>query len=163
YLEQFEAGATRLGTHVHWARDADEHNAVVYDILRAHKVKSVIKSKSMHQEECGMTPYLQRRGIEVTESDLGERIQQLSHDTPYVRSGVARVCAREMGSAPEPPPPPHLAGALRQTARPGFRAADAGTTGANFAVAETGGFVVCPNGANADIGASVPPLHVASI
>ena len=36
-------------------------------------------------------------------------------------------------------------------------------TGANFAVAETGGFVVCTNEGNADIGASVPPLHIASI
>jgi L-lactate dehydrogenase complex protein LldF len=50
YLEQFEANATRLGTHVHWARDAEEHNAVVYDVLQAHKVKSLIKSKSMLQE-----------------------------------------------------------------------------------------------------------------
>src|SRR5262249_28898985 len=82
YLEQFEANATKLGTHVHWARDAAEHNAVVHDILHAHRVKSLIKSKSMLQEECGMTPYLQKRGIEVTESDLGERIQQLSNDPP---------------------------------------------------------------------------------
>jgi L-lactate utilization protein LutC len=82
YLEQFEANATKLGTHIHWARDAEEHNAVVYDILNAHKVRALIKSKSMLQEECGMTPYLQRRGIEVTESDLGERIQQLSHEPP---------------------------------------------------------------------------------
>jgi L-lactate dehydrogenase complex protein LldF len=56
YLEQFERNATKLGTHVHWARDAEEHNTVVYDILSAHGVKSVIKSKSMLQEECGMTP-----------------------------------------------------------------------------------------------------------
>ena len=82
YLEEFEANATKLGTHVHWARDADEHNAVVYDVLNAHRVKSLIKSKSMLQEECGMTPYLQKRGIEVTESDLGERIQQLSDEPP---------------------------------------------------------------------------------
>src|SRR6201987_2515395 len=33
YLEQFEANATKLGTYVHWARDAAEHNAVVCDIL----------------------------------------------------------------------------------------------------------------------------------
>ena len=30
YLEEFEANATKLGTHVHWARDAEEHNAVVH-------------------------------------------------------------------------------------------------------------------------------------
>src|SRR5271170_6990734 len=54
YLEQFEANATKLGTHVHWARDAAEHNATVYDILESHGVQSLIKSKSMLQEECGM-------------------------------------------------------------------------------------------------------------
>src|SRR5207245_9701585 len=31
-LEQFEANATKLGTHVHWARDADEHITIAYDI-----------------------------------------------------------------------------------------------------------------------------------
>jgi L-lactate dehydrogenase complex protein LldF len=59
--------------------------------------------------------------------------------------------------------PHHLAEAMRQAARPRFMAADAGMTGANFAVAETGGFVVCTNEGNADMGASVPPLHIASI
>jgi L-lactate dehydrogenase complex protein LldF len=33
YLEEFEANATMLGTQVHWARDANEHNAVVYEVL----------------------------------------------------------------------------------------------------------------------------------
>ena len=36
-------------------------------------------------------------------------------------------------------------------------------TGANFAVAETGSFVVCTNEGNADLSANVPPLHIASI
>ena len=70
YLEQFEENATKLGTQVHWARDAEEHNEVVHDILSRHGVKSLIKSKSMLQEECGLTPYLEKRGIEVAESDL---------------------------------------------------------------------------------------------
>ena len=36
-------------------------------------------------------------------------------------------------------------------------------TGANFAIAETGSFVVCTNEGNADLGANLPPLHIASI
>src|SRR5262249_51874866 len=119
------------------------------------------------QEECGMTPYLQRRGIEVTESDLGERIQQLSDEPPShivvpaihkLRSDVAALFARELGTDPGDSAH-YLAEAMRQNARPRFLAADAGMTGANFAVAETGGFVVCTNEGNADIGAAVPPLR----
>ena len=33
YLEEFEARAIENGAHVHWARDATEHNQIVYDIL----------------------------------------------------------------------------------------------------------------------------------
>ncbi len=145
---------------------------MVYDILQAHGVKSLIKSKSMLQEECGMTPYLQKRGIEVTESDLGERIQQLSDEAPShivvpaihkLRSDVAALFAKDIGTDPKDSDPHHLAEAMRQAARPRFLAADAGMTGANFAVAETGGFVVSTNEGNADMGASLPPLHIVSI
>jgi L-lactate dehydrogenase complex protein LldF len=172
YLEQFEQNATKLGAHVHWARDAEEHNETVFDILQSHGVKSLIKSKSMLQEECGMTPYLQKRGIEVTESDLGERIQQLSNEAPShivvpaihkLRSDVAELFARDLGTDPKNSDPHYLTEAMRQNARPRFMSAGAGMTGANFAIAETGGFVVCTNEGNADIGASVPPIHVASI
>src|ERR1700741_2293347 len=172
YLEQFEANATKHGTHGHSARDAEGHNAVVYDILQPHRVKSLIKSKSMLQEECGMTPYLQKRGIEVTESDLGERIQQLSHEPPShivvpaihkLRSDVAALFAKDIGTDPKDSDPHHLTESMRENARPRFLKADAGMTGGNFAVAETGGFVVCTNEGNADMGASLPPLHIASI
>jgi L-lactate dehydrogenase complex protein LldF len=169
YLEQFEANATKLGTHVHWARDAAEHNTIVHDLLEARGVTSLIKSKSMLQEECGMTPFLERRGIEVTESDLGERIQQLSGEPPShivvpaihkLRSDVAELFATELGSDRANADPHYLNEAMRLNARPRFLAA---MTGGNFAIAETGGFVVCTNEGNADIGASVPPLHIASI
>ena len=40
-------------------------------------------------------------------------------------------------------------------------AAQAGITGVNFAVAETGGLVVCTNEGNADLGVALPPLHIA--
>jgi L-lactate dehydrogenase complex protein LldF len=172
YLVQFEENATKRGAHVHWARDGEEHNAVVRDILRAHGAKTLIKSKSMLQEECGLTEYLAERGIEVTESDLGERIQQLSHERPShivlpaihkLRTDVAQLFARDLGTDPRNSDPRYLTEAMRENARPRFLAADAGMTGANFAVAETGGFVVCTNEGNADITASVPRLHVASI
>src|SRR5262249_3201936 len=127
YLEQFEANAQRCGTQVHWARDADEHNTIVLEILQAHRVQSLIKSKSMLQDECGMTPYLEARGIEVTESDLGERIQQLSDEPPShivvpaihkLRTDVAALFAKDIGTDPKDSDPHHLAQAMRQNAPP---------------------------------------------
>lgn len=172
YLEMFEKNATERGAIVHWARDAQEHNEIVYGILQNRKVSEVIKSKSMLQEECGMVPFLEERGIVVTESDLGERIQQLSHEPPAhivmpaiekTTDDVAKLFAETIGTDPNNNDPHSLAEAMRNNARPRFLRAQAGMTGANFAVAETGTFVVCTNEGNADIGASVPPLHIASI
>jgi L-lactate dehydrogenase complex protein LldF len=172
YLEQFADNAERRGARVHWAIDAAEHNNIVHSILREHGVSELIKSKSMLQEECGMTNFLQNRGIRVTESDLGERIQQLDGQPPShivipaihkTRRDVAQVFARNIGTDPNNDDPHYLTEAMRNNARPRFLAAGAGMTGGNFAIAETGTFVVCTNEGNADIGAAVPPLHIASI
>ena len=172
YLEEFEANATMRGARVHWAIDGAEHNEIVYSILQAHGVKELIKSKSMLQEECGMAPYLETRGIKVIESDLGERIQQLDGQPPShivfpaihkTRQDVAKLFARTIGTDPANDDPHFLTEVMRNNARPRFLAAGAGMTGGNFAIAETGTFVVCTNEGNADIGAAVPPLHIASI
>lgn len=172
YLEQFEAAAIANGVHVHWAADAAEHNRIVHAILRDHGAKTLIKSKSMLTEECGMRSYMASVGIEVIETDLGERIQQLDNEDPShivvpavhkLRGDVAEVFARAFGTDPNNDDVHYLAEQQRHATRPLILGADAGMTGANFAIAETGGFVVCTNEGNADLSANVPPLHIASI
>jgi len=172
YLEEFERNAVKNGVKVHWARDAAEHNQIVYEILAAVEAKTLVKSKSMLTEECDMRPFLERRGIEVIETDLGERIQQLDDEPPShivvpavhkLRGDVSAVFARTLGTEPGNEDVNYLAESQRRTTRPYFLRADAGMTGANFAIAETGGFVVCTNEGNADLSASLPKLHIASI
>jgi len=172
YLDQFEQTARANGIHVHWAKDAEEHNKIVHGILRDHGTKSLIKSKSMLTEECGFRQYMASVGIEVIETDLGERIQQLDDEDPShivvpavhkLRTDVAEVFSRTIGTDPENSDVHYLAEAQREATRPLILNADAGMTGANFVVAETGSFVVCTNEGNADLSANVPPLHIASI
>lgn len=172
YLTQFADNAAKRGAIVHWARDGQEHNDIVYSILQSRQITEIIKSKSMLQEECGMVPFLEKHGITVTESDLGERIQQLDHQPPAhivmpaiekTTADIARIFAKNIGTDPDDDDPRSLCEAMRNNARPRFLRAGAGLTGANFAIAETGSFVVCTNEGNADIGTSVPPIHIASI
>jgi L-lactate dehydrogenase complex protein LldF len=172
YLEQFEANAQKSGVHVHWARDAAEHNEIVHAILKDRGAKSLIKSKSMLTEECGFRHYMASVGIEVIETDLGERIQQLDNEDPShvvvpavhkLRTDVAEVFAKTIGTDPGNSDVHYLAEAQRESNRPLILAADAGMTGCNFAVAETGSIVVCTNEGNADLSANVPKLHIASI
>lgn len=171
YLEMFEANAAKNGITVHWAKDASEHNRIVEDLLERRGTKTLIKSKSMLTEECGLRAHLAGAGVEVIETDLGERIQQLDGEDPShivmpavhkTRSDVANVFAASLGTDPGDHDIHHLAEAQRAATRPLVLNADAGLTGANFLVAETGSVVVCTNEGNADLSANVPDLHIVS-
>jgi L-lactate dehydrogenase complex protein LldF len=172
YLEQFEQNATRLGAQVHWARDAEEHNRIVLGILQKHAVRRVVKSKSMLTEECHLNPFLNEHGIDVVDTDLGERIVQLAGEPPShivlpaihkKKEDVGLLFEKFLGTQSGRYEPAYLAEAARAHLREKFMQADAGLTGVNFAIAETGGFVVCTNEGNADLGVSLPKLHIASM
>lgn len=170
YLEEFSKNAEANGVIIHWAKDAKEHNDIVYDILSKHKVKKLVKSKSMLTEECHLNPYLIDKGIDVIESDLGERILQLNHTAPshivmpaihMTRQEVGELFEEKLHTEKGNSDPTYLTRAARASLRNDFLTADAGMTGVNFAVASTGEIVVCTNEGNADMGTSLPDLHIA--
>jgi L-lactate dehydrogenase complex protein LldF len=170
YLEEFEANARRLGAVVHWARDAEEHNRIVHGLLAERGVTRLVKSKSMLTEECHLNPYLEERGIEVVDTDLGERIVQFRREPPshivmpaihLKKEEIGELFHEKLGTEAGASDPKYLTEAARQHLREKFLAAQAGLTGVNFAIAETGGLVVCTNEGNADLGTALPKLHIA--
>jgi L-lactate dehydrogenase complex protein LldF len=163
YLEEFERNAQKRGVTVHWARTPAEHNQIILDILEKHSAKKVVKSKSMLTEECHLNPFLERNGVEVVDTDLGEWIVQLLHQPPshivmpaihIKREEIGDLFHKHIGTDAGATDPPYLVNAARGELRRKFLNADVGITGVNFAIAETGGFVVCTNEGNADLGVS---------
>ena len=172
YLEQFASNAEKNGVIVHWAKDAEEFNATVLAILKEHGVKKMVKSKSMLTEECEMNPYLEPHGIDVVDTDLGERIIQLMHSKPsHIVMPAIHITQEEVGhlfedklkSEPGNYDPTYLTYCARMSLRNEFMTAGAGMTGANFGVAATGDIVVCTNEGNADMSTSMPKLHIAAM
>ena len=172
YLLEFQKNASEKGITVHFAKDALEHNEIVHKILSSHNVKKLVKSKSMLTEECHLNPFLEKRGIEVIDTDLGERIVQLRNEPPshivlpaihLKKSDVSDTFHEKLGTEKGNYDPTYLTRAARAALREDFLTAQAGLTGVNFAIANTGGVVVCTNEGNADMGASVPKLHIASM
>lgn len=170
-LLEFEKNALANGAQVHWAKDAEEYRSIIYDILSSHGVKHYIKSKSMLAEECELNPFLEEKGIEVVESDLGERILQLMDEKPshivmpaihLKREQVGELFEKEMGTEKGNSDPTYLTHAARKNLRQKFIHAEAAMTGGNFAVASTGEVVVCTNEGNADMGTSQPKLQIAA-
>jgi L-lactate dehydrogenase complex protein LldF len=169
-LERLERRLTENGIQVHWAQDAALANAIVLDLLHAAGARSVIKGKSMVTEETGLNEALQEAGIQVVESDLGEYIIQLAQEPPSHivapaihknRREVAELFERFHPQLPYTEDIDRLTGNARQVMREKFADADAGISGVNFAVAETGTLCLVENEGNGRLSTTSPPLHIA--
>ncbi len=172
YLIEFEENALKNGVKVHWAKDGEEHNRIIEEILQSHQVKKVVKSKSMLTEECHLNPHLESKGIEVIDTDLGERIIQLKKEPPshivmpaihLKKEEVSELFHEKWNTEKGNNDPVYLTYQARLSLRKDFLTADAAITGVNFAVAETGEVVVCTNEGNADVGTHIAPLQIHSM
>lgn len=172
YLIQFEANAKANGIHVHWAADAKEHNEIVLSLLQKKGITQMVKSKSMLTEECHLNDYLEKNGIDVIDSDLGERIVQLAKEPPShivlpcihkKKEEIGQIFHEHLGTEAGISDPQVLTETARIHLRETFLTRKSALTGVNFAVAETGEFVVCTNEGNADMGAHLAEIHIASM
>lgn len=171
-LEQFEENAKKNGVHVHWAGDAAEHNRIVESILNKKDITQIVKSKSILTEECGLNHYLEDRGFEVIDTDLGERIIQLIDQPPshivmpavhMKKKEIGEIFHKHLHTEAGSEDPQYLTEAARTHLKDKFHSSEVAITGVNFGIAETGGVVVCTNEGNADLGVHLADVHIASM
>jgi iron-sulfur cluster protein len=168
--EQFTRRLEAVGGEVHFAKDAAEAREIIAQICSnagSHLPRGtrmvVTKSKSMASEEIGLNPYLEGLGMEVVETDLGERMVQLTHTHPshliapaihLTKEDAAKVFGTE-------PTVEAIQQHARESLRQKFIEASVGISGANMAIAETGTIVLVTNEGNADLTTTLPPVHIA--
>ena len=169
-LIAFEKKAIANGINIHWAEDATAHNRIILELIQKNNIQKIVKSKSMLTEECGLNEYLITHGIETIDTDLGERIVQLRNEHPshivlpaihLKKQDVSETFHKYLQTEKGNNDPQYLTEAARQHLRNKFIESEVAITGVNFAVAETGGFVVCTNEGNADMGAHAAKIHIA--
>jgi L-lactate dehydrogenase complex protein LldF len=169
YLEEFVRNAESRGARVHWARDAAEANTIICGVAGEFKARIVVKSKSMTTEETHLNAALEAAGMQVVETDLGEYIIQLAEEPPShiiapaihkTRGQIAELFNAELGM-PLTDDIARLTSTARATLRDRFAAADAGISGVNFAIAETGTIVIVENEGNIRLTTSLPRVHIA--
>jgi L-lactate dehydrogenase complex protein LldF len=170
YLIEFERTAVANGAIVHWAENAEEHNKIVLSIINKNKTQQIVKSKSMLTEECHLNEFLEKNGIDVIDTDLGERIVQLANESPshivlpcihWKKEEIGELFHKHLGTPKGNSDPKFLANAARIHLREKFLTSRVAITGVNFAVAETGEVVVCTNEGNADLGVQLADVHIA--
>jgi iron-sulfur cluster protein len=170
-VEQFKAEAIKAGAVVYEAEDAEDANDYVLKLAQEHKVQHIVKSKSMLGEEIGLREHLEKGGIKVTETDIGEWIVQLAGERPahivgpaihktieQVAELISKATGQELGSDPQA-----LLDAARRALRQTYIDADMGISGANIAIAETGTLVIVTNEGNGCMATTLPPVHVAVV
>jgi len=167
-LESFEARITKRGAHVIWAEDAKQALEEIGKICAEKNCKTLVKSKSMVTEEIHLNKFLEARGIESVETDLGEYIQQLDGEPPYhivtpamhkSKEDVAKLFAEKLGTDPKLTPE-QLTLVARDVLRKKYVEAEVGITGANFIIADIGGIAITENEGNARLSCSMPKTHI---
>jgi len=192
HLSKFIANNEANGVIVHRAKDAWEAIDIVLRIAKdipqrrrehgedtrnisVHPRSSVVnpilvaKSKSMVSEEIELNHALEKEGIRVVETDLGEYIVQLRHERPshiitpaahLKKEQVAQLFHEKLG-IPYTEDIPTLTATARRVLREVFLTADIGLSGVNFGVAETGALCIVTNEGNARMVTSLPKTHIA--
>jgi len=169
HLETLEANVQDRGGQVHWADTGEDACRTIVELLRQRGLGRVVKSKSMTSEEIHLNEALSEAGIEVVETDLGEYIVQVAGHRPshivgpalhMSKEEVAETLGQEAGQT-LPSVPEELTMFARRRLRSHFAQAEAGITGANFAIAETGSIVLVENEGNARFTTGLPPIHIA--
>lgn len=168
-LEEFAKNLEARGTKVCWASNGAEAVDYILRVAEDSNAKKVIKSKCMTTEEIHLNPAMQKAGMEVVESDLGEFIVQLRGEDPFhfvfpamhlKRDKISAIFEEKIGSEPSDDPE-ELTMIARRFMRQKYCEADIGISGANFGVAETGMISITENEGNARLTTSLPKVHIA--
>lgn len=169
--ERFTTQAQAAGAKVTRVSTPVEACQYVLAVARQSGAQLIVKSKSMASEEIHLNATLEKAGIEVSETDLGEWIIQLAHERPShmvlpaihkTRGQVAGLFSRQTNEELTDDIPSLVAVARREL-RAKFLSADIGITGANIAVAETGSIVLLTNEGNARLVTTLPNTHIAIV
>ncbi len=183
YLLQFVDNAEARGVIVHWATDADEACKIIAELIDDacesgategsdadnFRSRPIVKAKSMVTEEIGLNHLLEERGLRPVETDLGEWIQQLAGEPPShiivpaihkTQQQIADLFAEQVGSDSNASAE-ELTAIARRILRSEFANAAVGISGVNFAIAESGSFLVLENEGNIRLTTSLPQTHIA--
>jgi L-lactate dehydrogenase complex protein LldF len=168
-LAELAENIRKRGGHVFFAATAADAVEYTLAVAQKNKVKRIVKGKSMTSAEVGIDPALEKAGIEVVETDLGEYIIQLAEDAPsHIIAPCIHMDREQIGKLftekldiEYTDDPPTLTRAARQALREKLLSADMGLTGCNIACAETGHVTLVSNEGNIRMATTMPRVHVA--
>lgn len=165
-IQQTKESVERQHGFFYYAKTEDDAKRIISKIVGTGKL--IVKAKSMTTEEIDLNRFLEEKGNEVYETDLGEFIVQILKTRPMhilapavniprekVAEAFSKLAGREL-----PPDIPKLALFAREFLRDKYFKADIGITGANTIITETGSIFLIENEGNVRFVTNAPPVHI---
>jgi len=158
--ELFDRALSNLETNrfrVRKAADAAEAVAAVIEEMGAERL--LVKSKSNLSREIGLAASLKDAGIEVVETDIGDRVNQIAGEPAVHPTGpcahldryrIAEILSEYLGSEVAAEPTALIEAVLADVV-PRIQEARVGLTGVNAIAADEGALVWCHNEGNLDL------------
>lgn len=153
-LAETIANLKKNGIKVHLVKEKQE----AIDIILAEigEEKLVVKSKSNVTKEIELTKALEKKGITVVETDIGDRILQLLNASPSHPTGpVAHLSAKDIAkrlsahyNKPVKENPEEIVKVVKEDVSSNLEKAKIGITGANAITAEEGSIIMIHNEGN---------------
>jgi L-lactate utilization protein LutB len=154
-------GTTRLqdnGVEVIYAEKTDDALKAIYSIV--HDQSMVAKSKSNTAGEIGLTEFLEDKGVDVIETDLGDRIVQLDPDSKpshpigpasHLRmNDIAEIISKEFSTDVKPEARAIL-NIIKEDVLLKLSNCNVGITGANSVAADDGSILTVHNEGNINL------------
>jgi L-lactate dehydrogenase complex protein LldG len=168
YIDQTIKNINATGAYAYFANDRESLLKIIDNIIGKEK-RLIIKAKSMVTEEIMLREYLNEKGHEVYETDLGELLIQIAKEKPMHTIAPAVHLTKERAAQlleklglPVNKEMKHeeLVFHVRKFLREKFINADIGISGANAIAADSGAIFLIHNEGNISNVVTLPPIHI---
>jgi len=168
YIDQTMKAVEHSGGVAHFAKTASEARNIALEIIGDKK--KIIFTKTNVAYEVRLREFLQSKGKEVWETDLGEYLIQQSGDPPshivfpalhMTKEAIVHMLHEKLDPTITPESNHEdMVAAVRAFLMQKYLSAEVGVTGANSVAADTGSVALLENEGNIRISTVLPPIHI---
>ncbi len=167
-LVDFETHFTENGGKVLWARNADDALTMIFDLIRKEKANAITRSNSTVLDEIELNGFLERKNVNVVETEIGRFILHLDQQKSYHPQSPSIHLSKEENNAiltekfklkPDSSVK-QMVNFVRHEVAVESQDIKVCITGANFLISEAGGVVLTENEGNILKSTSMAKVHI---
>ena len=167
-LVDFETHFNDHGGNVLWARDAEDAQEMIWEIVNKRDVHGVMRSNSVVLDEIEITDFLEKKRMKMYETSISRFILKAVGQAPYhpifptlhLSKEEINGILNEHYKLKEDSTSKQMVNFIRHQVNQDFKKAEVCLTGANFLLSDIGGVVLTENEGNILKSCSMAKIHI---